>query len=178
MISTLHTQILDALAPGIPLTLYELHQACPIATDRRQVSRALHGLKNTNDVESVGKITADDPRNPSNTTLTLYSITEHGRTKIVETPEQQLARKVREAEPIQPWEIFDLHSDHIVKDINALRFSKDSDLFRKSREHAGRLRYLAERMEATRTVEGVNVGKDLRDTADLIDQLVPCDVAP
>ena len=84
--------------------------------------------------------------------------------------EKSLLKRVAELEPAEPWE-FDPEQDPIVRDLATLRFSPDLPLYREGRERAGRLRYLAERLEGIATTEGNNIAADLRETADMLDKL-------
>lgn len=161
------------------MTVRHIFDAVPIATKRKQISKAVHGLTTSGVAEKTG-IDAE-------TGLVLYVITDKGRERLAEllgappqpkpakTPEAELIRRVQEAEPVQPWEIYDSNTDPIARDIDRIQFSADNELFRKGREHAGRLRYLAQRLESIRTTEGNNIAANLRETADLIDMLVPSD---
>jgi hypothetical protein len=174
--SAINTEILQALEAHGPLTVREIYENTPSATERKQVSKAVHSLSTSDQLKVVGKMKGDDARNDTGTPLNLYDITDKGRERIggqKPTPEAELIRRVREAEPVQPWEVFDASTDPIVADINTIQFSAPNELFRTGREHAGRLRYLAERLESIRTTEGNNIAANLRETADLIDQLVP-----
>ena len=179
--SIINTEILSALSTGDAMTVRNVFDAVTVATERKQVSRAVHGLTTNGTVQKAGI--------DSKTGLVLYVITEKGQEKLKEllgesppkpkpakpenTPDAELVRRVREAEPVQPWEAYDSNTDPIARDIDKINFSADNELFIKGREHAGRLRYLAERLESIRTTEGNNLAANLRETADLIDQLVP-----
>ena len=213
--STINTEILSALSTGDAMTVRNVFDAVTVATERKQVSRAVHGLTTNGTVQKAGI--------DAKTGLVLYVITEKGQEKLKEllgesppkpaktpeaectcsfsqrmqgdgcavcnperaadligepsqpekNPDAELVRRVREAEPVQPWEIYDSNTDPIARDIDRVQFSAKNELFIKGREHAGRLRYLAERLESIRTTEGNNIAANLRETADLIDMLVP-----
>ena len=94
--------------------------------------------------------------------------------------EKTLLANVAEKEPVQPWE-FDPATDPVVKTLKRVTISFGKNrLFTEGREHAGRLRYFAGRMEVVAAnpnqktgvrVEAANTAEWLRDTANLIDEL-------
>ena len=108
-----------------------------------------------------------------------YVLTDAGREKLDELTnpmppisevEKKLVKRIAELEPVQPWE-FEPETDAVVRDLATLRFSPDIPLYREGRERAGRLRYLAERLERLATTEGNNIAADLRETAGMLDKL-------
>ncbi len=191
---TLTQEVLTAFRDHDNLTSKECFDLCHIATERRQVSSLISKLLRSRAyLAEAGYVAADDPRNDTGQQVRAYSITDKGKAHldyltainkkpdadIIEKAGRQLIEQVAQAEPIQPWEFEPAH-DPIVRSINALHIGSDSLLYREGRERAGRLRYLAERLERVsgrNATEAGNVAADLRGTADLLDELMPTDVS-
>ena len=169
-------ETLSAFRDHGPLTAAELYPLVPIASTRSQTTdlvgkfyrrngyldcaavdeRPLRYAINNTGLAKLNELTAEQPAPQEDLAL--------------QRSEQQLLKRVAELEPAEPWE-FDQEHDPIVRDLATLRFSPDIPLYREGRERAGRLRYLAERLEGIRPTEGNNIAADLRETADMLDKL-------
>ena len=173
-------ETLQALADHGPIAARDCVEHVTIATEPEQVVSLIGKFVRRKGFAKVH----DEEERPRR-----YTITETGLAKLdelapgtvfkdegeeqqdpIKRSEQRLVKRVAELEPAEPWE-FDPEHDAVVRDLAALRFSPDTQLYREGRERAGRLRYLAQRLENVATVEAQNVAADLRETAGLIDKL-------
>ena len=166
-------ETLQAIADHEPIGARACVGHVTIATDPEQVVSLIGKFARRNGyIEAV-----DADEKPKR-----YILTDAGREKLnelnelsnseqpISEVEKKLSKRIAELEPMQPWE-FEPETDAIVRDLATLRFSPDIPLYREGRERAGRLRYLAERLERIRTTEGNNIAADLRETAGMLDRL-------
>ena len=169
---TLWLETLQAFRDHGPLTAKDAFDHVRAATERKQVVSLVGKFHRRN-----GYLDAEDRGSaPKQYRLTYAGLAKLERMLASQQPdpvkasEQKLVKKIAELEPVQPWE-FDPETDGVVRSLAALRFSPDQALYREGRERAGRLRYLAERLERVATVEALDVAEDLRETAGMLDRL-------